>query len=245
MRRCPALLSSPSPDYYGFRDEDDGVITPLEAAAEKLGIRALLCHTCDDVQLWRRRRRSGRQRRTGPQHQRPPLHSTSTRPCRPSTRSPHTHCRRHHSHMQDYDGSEVVKPDHYVAHVAVPSQVDVETMLVMRQRKARERCGAGGLNACSCCWRSTCRRRCWRATRRPRRCSDRHRPARSDLRALSAKHMAVRAASTSDSVCCQALAGHGLDCHVLGFDFDLFFIAKLERKSAKKQNCPKSPSSVV
>ncbi len=29
----------------------------------------------------------------------------------------------------------MVKPEHYVAHVAVPSQVDVEQMLVMRQRK--------------------------------------------------------------------------------------------------------------
>ena len=43
------------------------------------------------------------------------------------------------SPAQDYDGSEVVKPDHYVAHVAVPSQVDVEGMLVMRQRKVRRR----------------------------------------------------------------------------------------------------------
>ena len=41
--------------------------------------------------------------------------------------------------MQDEDESEVVKPDHYVAHVAVPSQVDVEHMLVQRQRKVMSR----------------------------------------------------------------------------------------------------------
>jgi hypothetical protein len=39
---------------------------------------------------------------------------------------------------QDLDADDVIsKPDSYVAHVAVPSQVDIEKLLVQRQRKVR------------------------------------------------------------------------------------------------------------
>jgi pre-mRNA-splicing factor ISY1 len=30
-------------DYYGYRDEDDGVLVPLEKDAQKEGTRPLLC----------------------------------------------------------------------------------------------------------------------------------------------------------------------------------------------------------
>lgn len=100
------LFTNIDADYYGYRDEEDGVIIPLETAAEA---RAIARATAD----WEERRANGTLPVPDPEDEDVNIYDAP-----------------------NLDGDEdEVKVSEFISHVPVPTQKDIEQMLLTRHKQ--------------------------------------------------------------------------------------------------------------
>ncbi|ELU02475.1 hypothetical protein CAPTEDRAFT_169788 [Capitella teleta] len=104
------LMKDINADYYGYRDEDDGLIIPLEEAEEKKAIEAKIAE-------WKEKKEAGLKDEMQLRGIKSDAEQTST------------------EERMD-DDSEDIPETRFVAHVPVPTQKEVEEALVRRKKMA-------------------------------------------------------------------------------------------------------------
>jgi len=114
------LMKDIDADYYGYRDEDDGVLCPLEQEAEKEAI-------AKKVAEWKGKKESILQGEA------PTDETEGTEPSdiyavKDGEESDEE------AAVEAMDTSEVEQQTHFIAHVPVPSQKDIEEALVRRKK---------------------------------------------------------------------------------------------------------------
>ncbi|XP_052282251.1 pre-mRNA-splicing factor ISY1 homolog isoform X2 [Dreissena polymorpha] len=113
------LMKDIDADYYGYRDEDDGVICPLEQEAEKKAI-------ADKVTEWKEKMAKGE------------LPSTSEDK---ASEIPSIYPREDEDDEEDMEvdqsrlAPEETELQHFIAHVEVPSQKQIEEALLQRKKQ--------------------------------------------------------------------------------------------------------------
>lgn len=118
------LMKDIDADYYGYRDDDDGILVPLEDKAERIAIQKM-------VAQWRERqsKNDGSADETmktagdGDDDDEEDIYPKEVEESEFSTRKT----------PEDCDGMELLGP-RFTAHVPVPTQKDIEAAL-LKQRK--------------------------------------------------------------------------------------------------------------
>lgn len=110
------LMKEVDAEYYGYRDEDDGVLLPLEAKYEK---QALL----EAVQKWKAERESRLSGEKQPEEEEEEESIYAVHSEKPDDDE---------ENMEEQDGEEGGVT--FIAHVPVPSQKEVEEALVRRKK---------------------------------------------------------------------------------------------------------------
>uniref|UniRef100_A0A3Q3XJ20 Pre-mRNA-splicing factor ISY1 homolog n=1 Tax=Mola mola TaxID=94237 RepID=A0A3Q3XJ20_MOLML len=115
------LMKDVDAEYYGYRDEDDGVLLPLEAQYEKQGMSLL-----EAVQRWRSEkeaRLSGEKQQQEEEEEEKSIYTV--------------HCEQVNLSFQEFPGLYQEGDEGrvtFTAHIPVPSQKEVEEALVRRKK---------------------------------------------------------------------------------------------------------------
>jgi len=111
------LMKDIDADYYGYRDEDDGILVPLEQEEEKLAI-------AKKVEEWKIRKEAilrGEITVSTATGEDPDIYKVDPEPEQPAA-------------MQTEEITDPSMSTQFIAHVPVPSQKEVEAALVQRKK---------------------------------------------------------------------------------------------------------------
>ncbi|XP_014873840.1 pre-mRNA-splicing factor ISY1 homolog [Poecilia latipinna] len=106
------LMKDVDAEYYGYRDEDDGVLLPLEAEYERKAVS-------EAVQKWRTEKESRVQQEEEEDEEEESIYTV------------------HNEEVEDEENREETEGEEgvgFIAHVPVPSQKEVEEALVRRKK---------------------------------------------------------------------------------------------------------------
>lgn len=104
-------------DYYGYRDEDDGIIVPLEQEEEKKVV-------AEAVAAWQELKEQGKLAEGGQEEEEEDIYAEAR-----------IADLQHDSDSEEEGGAKMSVEKSFVSHVPVPSQQEVEEMLIRRKKR--------------------------------------------------------------------------------------------------------------
>lgn len=105
------LMKDIDADYYGYRDDDDGILIPLEDKTEKITVAKILLE-------WKEKQKSGGGEEVDEEDIYPKDLEADTEP----------------NKRREEDGMELLGP-RFTAHVPVPTQKDIEAALLRKKKQ--------------------------------------------------------------------------------------------------------------